>query len=468
MKNAKKLLAVLIVVMMTLALAIPAFAGTITVNNAIDGETYKAYKIFDVTYTDSGDTYPHSYTILSTSNWYSIVSAYATAHPTELVLTQVGSTTTYNVTEGTGGLDAAAFAAYLIANVGSITEDGTATAANGSAELTGLTAGYYLVDSSVGALCALKTADDSFEFDEKNGVPEVEKTVEEDGAYADENDAKIGDTVNFKSEITIPVGTQNLVYHDTMDGGLTLNSASITVDSGSGTYTVITSGLTDGCTFEVSFTPAYLAGLTTEATVTIEYSAVLNTGAVVGGSGNENTATLKFGEDGDIESVPSTTTTYTWDFDVFKYTGSDEAVPGAGFTLYTDSACTTAVTLKNTSGTDYRVAVTGDTGTNTEIVTGATGIFSIKGLDSGTYYLKETTVPAGYNGLTDPVTVVISDDGSVTPNDATYGVKIENNVGTVLPATGGMGTVLFVTIGTVLFMAAGIVLTAKKRLYNEG
>ena len=93
MKSMKKLMALLLVVVLTLALGTTAFAassdeanGTITVLNPIEGETYTAYKIFDVTYDDNNDTIPltqgdaedhYAYTIDSNSPWFATVAAYA-------------------------------------------------------------------------------------------------------------------------------------------------------------------------------------------------------------------------------------------------------------------------------------------------------------------------------------------------------------------------------------------------------
>ena len=90
----------------------------------------------------------------------------------------------------------------------------------------------------------------------------------------------------------------------------------------------------------------------------------------------------------------------------------------------------------------------------------------LNGLDAGTYYLEETKAPDGYNKLTDPVTVTITEDGKV--NETTNGtVYVSNNAGATLPSTGGMGTTLFYVIGGGLMVAAVVLLVTKKRMENK-
>ena len=101
--------------------------------------------------------------------------------------------------------------------------------------------------------------------------------------------------------------------------------------------------------------------------------------------------------------------------------------------------------------------------------TPANGIIEFTGLKAGTYYLKETFAPKGYNKLSDPVEVTIKatinkttgalESWTVNGSAPTTGVtvpvvKIENKKGALLPDTGGMGTVLFTVFG-VLIVALG-------------
>ena len=129
----------------------------------------------------------------------------------------------------------------------------------------------------------------------------------------------------------------------------------------------------------------------------------------------------------------------------------------------------------------YRVATADDTNTVTvtEITTDDTGKFTIRGLDSGTYYLTETATPAGYNQLSGPIEVVISDTGAVKykmSGDTEYTefeetaepiIPVENKAGSLLPSTGGMGTTIFYVVGSILLIGAAVLLVTKKRMSVE-
>ena len=118
----------------------------------------------------------------------------------------------------------------------SIVAEGNATVATGSNTVTfdNLDLGYYLVESSVGALCGLTTTNNEVTIAEKNGVPSVEKKVssEQNGTYGQSNSANIGDKVYFQTTITAQPGAQNYVLHDTMDAGLTFTDGSVIVKKG--------------------------------------------------------------------------------------------------------------------------------------------------------------------------------------------------------------------------------------------
>ena len=137
--------------------------------------------------------------------------------------------------------------------------------------------------------------------------------------------------------------------------------------------------------------------------------------------------------------------------------------------MYSDSDCKTEIKLTK-DGNNYR-KLTG-VETEAEIVTDATGEFTIQGLAEGTYYLKEKKAPNGYNTLKDPITVkldrVADEDGasslSIKQNDKpTDRINVLNNFGSILPSTGGMGTTLIYLIGGALVLGSGFVLANKKR-----
>ena len=104
---------------------------------------------------------------------------------------------------------------------------------------------------------------------------------------------------------------------------------------------------------------------------------------------------------------------------------------------------------------------------NTELTTDANGKIEIKGLDADTYYLRETQAPAGYNKLANDVEVKIEPTESTDGKTLTLAAvtsKINNNAGTELPSTGGIGTTIFYVLGSVLVIGAAVLLVTKKRM----
>lgn len=473
MKNKRKLTSIILLVAMLLLTAMPAFAagetGTITVDKAVVGQTYTIYELLKL---ESYDATSNAYSYKATDAWSNFINSNAIKGVYVNVDDQGYVTWVKNAS-------AADFAklAQAYAKDNSIANQGSTKATSDTVEFTGLELGYYLLDSSLGTLCSLDTTNPKVTIHEKNAEPTNVKTVEEDstGNYGEKSDADIGQTVKFRSTITAQAGAQNYVFHDKMDAGLTYGSVTgitlngTTVDAAN--YTVVTEGLTDGCTFEVRFTQAFCDTLKADDKIVISYTATVNENAVVGGDGNSNTSKLSYGEGSYTES--SKTTTYTWDVDVFKYAMNGETekpLAGAMFTLSKNADGTNPIALVAEGNNVYRVAKTGETGI-TEITTDATGKFTIKGLDSDTYYLTETAAPAGYNKLDKPVTIVIGENGVVNATtNAPQGVnevKVLNQTGTELPSTGGMGTTIFYVLGGVLVVGAGVLLVTKKRMSVE-
>ena len=491
MRNAKRLASLLLALVLIVALAVPAFAegetGSITINDAVVDQTYTAYQILDL---ESYNASANAYAYKATTAWNTFINSDA-IKGTYVEVDAQGYVTWKD------GADAAAFAkaAQKYAKDNSIANQGSVTATTTTVSFTGLDLGYYLVDTTLGTLCALDTTNPNVVMEEKNEVPTNVKTVEEDstGNYGEKNDADIGQTVNFKSTITAQKGAENYVFHDKMSSGLTLDKTSIKVggvavtdaqgnDVSGDNYTVSypSGDGSDGCTFEIAFAQSYLDTITQATEITITYSATLNENAVVGLPGNPNESKLSYGEINSTTGKPSGTTplsetkTYTWDVDVFKYTKDGEtetALAGATFTLSKKADGSNPIALVSEGNNVYRVAKTGETGIVTEITTDTTGRFTIEGLDADTYYLTETAAPAGYNKLAGPVTIVIGADGVVNgTTEAPQGVdevKVLNNTGAELPSTGGMGTTIFYVVGSVLVLAAVVLLVTKKRM-NRG
>lgn len=471
MTSIKRLAGLLLALMMVFAAT--AFAegetGSITINDAVVGQTYTIYQILDL---ESYNASANAYAYKATTAWSTFINSDAIKGTYVEVDTQ-GYVTWKD------GADAAAFAkaAQKYAKDNNVANQGNVTATTTTVSFTGLDLGYYLVDTTLGTLCALDTTNPNVTMEEKNEVPVNVKTVEEDstGKYGEKNDADIGQTVNFKSTITAQAGAENYVFHDAMSSGLTYTGVTgVTLNStevDASKYTVVTEGLTDGCTFEVRFTQAFCDTLKAKDQIVISYTATLNENAVVAGEGNPNTSKVSYGDSSNTKYTPdSQTKTYTWDVDVFKYTmdgETEKALAGATFTLRKNADGSNPIALISKGNNVYRVAKTGETGTVTEITTDATGKFTIAGLDADTYYLTETAAPAGYNKLAGPVTVVIGENGVVNATtEAPQGVdevKVLNQTGAELPSTGGIGTTIFYVVGGVLVVGAVALLIVRRR-----
>ncbi|MBQ3087342.1 MAG: SpaH/EbpB family LPXTG-anchored major pilin [Clostridia bacterium] len=481
MKHAKKLVSILLVLAMALTLSVAAFAadtGSITVTNPhkeADGTyaTYTAYKIFNLSYAGTA----YTYTINSTDDVYNTVKEYADVEANGLTLTP--STDNNFVVTVSDTFVAAKFAAHLKDNIDDLGAGTALTKTGDTVSATELALGYYFVDSTLGTLCALTSTDADAEITEKNEEPTATKDVKEDSTntWGEKNDAAIGETVEFRATITAKAGALNYILHDTMSNGLTFNNTSVVVTLNTATvgqtnYEVKVDDLADNCTFEVVFTQDFCDTLKDNDTIVVTYSAVVDSDAVIADTGNPNEIKLTYGENNEFETTPDTTTTYVWEFNIYKYTG--ETLPGtalanAKFKLSTDTTGNDVIDLVALGNNKYRVAKDGETNTVSEFTTDTTGKIEIEGLDEGTYYLHETEAPTGYNALTAPVTVIIDHSGNV--KDSVNGealenktVNVENNTGTELPTTGGMGTTVLYVIGALLVVGAIVLLVSKKRM----
>lgn len=479
MKTVKRALALLLALTMLLATGavtvLAAGNGSITIDNAVVGQTYTIYEIL---YLESYNATEgqEAYSYKATEKWTAFING-ADVKNVYVNIDEQGYVT-WKADKNTAA-DYAAFAklAQKYAADNNISNQGSQKATSTTVTFTNLELGYYLVDSSLGTLCSLNTTKPDVTIKEKNAAPTTDKQVQENstGDWGKTNDADIGDTVNFKTTINVIDGSpKDYVLHDTMSEGLTFDSASVKVSVND---TVITSGYTldtnpgDGCTFEIKFADGTLKP---NDVVTVTYSAVLNDKAVIADEGNPNQTHLSYTDTNGAtkETKPSETRTYTWKIDVFKYTMKNEKetpLADAEFVLYKEvngeKQYAQAADGKLTGWTNDKTAAT-------IFKTPANGTFTISGLDSGVYYLEETTAPAGYNVLKDPVKVVIGADGSVTYGDdnstaANPDVKILNNTGAELPSTGGVGTTIFYVLGGLLVVCAGVLLITKRRMNKE-
>ena len=269
-----------------------------------------------------------------------------------------------------------------------------------------------------------------------------------------------------------------------------------------------------------------VGGVTADSCIIVEYSATLTEAAVIGKPGNTNTVKLEYSNnpntdssgdpsDGTGETPEDTVYVFTYELDGTKVDGQtpDKTLKDAQFVLYRgkDGADPTYADGIPTN-VEYALVAGGkltgwtdDRGTaiGTEevkgpgiVASGENGLFVISGLDAGTYYLEEVKAPAGYNLLKDPVKLTIDaeisegdaetnqpptigrldlitegKDGPITTegnetnkDNGTVSLEVQNNMGALLPSTGGMGTTLFYIIGAALVLAAGVLLVMKRRV----
>ena len=327
MKHVKRIASLVLALVMVLALSAGVFAaavneGRITIDNAITGQTYTIYEILHL---ESYNKESNAYSYKATAAWKDFVES-KDIKDTYLVTNDQGYVTWVE------NADAAAFAKLAQAYAANLSSNqGRTKAISATVVFDNLDLGYYLVDSTLGTLCSLDTTNPDVTIEEKNAVPTNEKEVEEDStnAYGKTNDADIGQTVNFKSTITAQAGAENYLFHDKMSAGLTFTAVTkVTLngtDVAAENYEVVTTGLTDDCTFEVRFTQAFCDTLKANDKIVISYTATLNENAVVGVEGNPNESKIEYGQSGKTTTTPpSTTTTYTWDLEVLKYGNGDK------------------------------------------------------------------------------------------------------------------------------------------------
>lgn len=497
MKLIKKMLAIMFAFMMVVGMgtkvnaeegAQPDTKGSITITNALPKQEYKLYRILEL---ESFNTTSEAYSYKLSEKWNGFISD---TNAKNYLKEENGYVTWINGKTDDATVRAFVEEALKYAQEKKIAYDyliENKTESENSIVADKLPLGYYLVDSSAGALCGLNTTNPNVTINEKNGTPTVEKKVKEDSTkeFGLSNTADIGQTVEFQTTITAQAGAQNYVLHDKMSNGLTFdaNSVSVNLKSEKETktlasptdYVLKTSGLEETgtiCTFHIEFTKVFYDSLSAGDQIIVSYSATLNENAVIKGSGNTNETWLKYGNGTD--TAHSTTTTKTYEIPVFKYTGNNKPLAGAKFTLSKNAAGSSPINLIKVYGEadntklTYRVAKEGEDLSVTDITTPSKGEFVIQGLDADTYYLTETEAPKGYNKLAAPIKVEINDDAAGTlkigGQDKIDGVSItqvnvENKTGTLLPSTGGMGTTMIYMAGAILVIASGIVLVSKKR-----
>ena len=453
MKNAKKIFAVLVVLALALSMVVPAAAAEktakINISNATAGQTYTIYKMADlVTYDVEADTYS-----------YKVAAGWKKFFEDQLI--DVDGTD-FILYKNNDIKDSSAFAAAAVkfAKDNSIAayESKPAGEVDAPVEFK-VEPGYYCIDSTLGTNSAVKlTTDQVVTLLEKNSIPGITKEVKENSidAYGVSNDASIGDEIEFKITVATGKGVSSLKVIDVLSTGLKLNSDPV-ISRGVGTLEINDSD-------DNSFT-ATITGHNDNETVDVTYTAIVTPEAIVS-TGIENTATLTYGENNTVTPEVKTKT-FVWSFDVAKIDSNKNGLTGATFSIYATKADAEAKTnaLKFT-GEDGKYQYN-PAGTVTVLESDADGKYTINGVDSGEYFVREIEAPTGYNKTEEVFTATVTSDNKY--NTDTLSVEISsptivNYTGTVLPSTGATGTALFITIGGVLVVAMFVLLIVRKRM----
>lgn len=494
MTRMKKLASILLALVMVMAVA-TASAANVTVTNGTDGHTYMAYQIFTGSQGESEGA-------LGNVEWANGVNGDALV--TELATHEAftGCVTAADVANKLAGKPDKCPEALLLAEIAQKHLNVGAPIAAGE---TTLPAGYYLlVDTTVvddktddAANPALLQITNDITIEQKYTVPEVGKTVKD-------KDYSLGEEITYTLTATMPENladyeTYKIVFHDTMDAGIVYVPGSVVVEIGKmveGQFvkdadvttqftvpTEVTSKLTITC---LDVLAAEVAA-TKDSVFKVTYKAILTEEAAIAHA-NKNTVHLEFsnnpnvgGEGSTGQTPPEYADVYTWEIPVFKFTGTDTPLAGAGFTLYKaeDTNKENPIVVTKASVQNWYYVCSNPTGNHdveplkstehdvaahiTEMTSDAEGKLVIKGLDSGSYVLVETTTPDGYNTCAD-VKVVIDKDGKLTQDGTpTTEVGILNQSGATLPETGGIGTTILYVAGGLLIAAALVVLLAKRR-----
>lgn len=348
--------------------------------------------------------------------------------------------------------------------------------------------------------------------------PTVEKKVYDNpdgtstGGFGSSADHAINEKFQFQLTATLPDSTNraydyydkySVIFHDTLSDGITYDKDdeldSVVIKSNGNTYnitdsskyTIDTTDLESQNSFVVNIDVKACAkdagfDLNDGATITVTYTAHLNDKAYVntagGSTSNINKVYLTYSnnpkDESSIGKTPESTPVYVYTYQLnnTKYHDDDNpnnVLAGAGFRLYSDEACHDEDEIKLKMNDDDTYSRDFSTeGKGVEMISNKDGQFNVKGLDAGTYYLKETKTPDGYSACK-VIPVTIKADHSRNDQVNLEGSNLTNDIvnikagGITLPSTGGIGTTLFYVVGGGLMVAAIVLLVTKKRMENK-
>lgn len=495
MKTIKRSIALVLAMILTLAMSVTVLAApnadqntfSLTLNKAVKGHTYEAYQIL------SGDLSADKAT-LSNIKWGEGIKA-------EGQTALGGDAAGYAkklADMGNNSKELKEQAQIIGANLASASGSVTVTDPDAKNVISNLKPGYYLIKDKDDSLQGQESytefilhVTDDVDANVKADVPSVEKKVKdtndttgETTGWQDSADYDIGDDVPFQLTATLANNiesykTYSLKFNDTLSKGLDYNNDAViklgdkdVTDSFTPSYDETAKTLTFTCDNILAF------GAKNSDKIVVEYTAKLNENAVIGAAGNPNTVYLDFsnnpnnGGEGDRGKTPEDKViVFTYKLTVNKVDKENKPLTGAEFSLF-----------KKVNGKEELVEVKKILSTNAEGT-----VFGFTGLDDGTYVLRETKTPDGYNSIEDQTFTISakhdenSDDPKLTAltgdvasgSIINLGVMLEkgelstdvvNNKGSVLPSTGGAGRVAIYVIGAILVLGGGIVLVTKKRV----
>ena len=462
MKRMRKLLTVMLTAVLVMMMGMSAMAtaptdpdepnvdiqGSITVTNAIEGESYTLYKVFRATVSDgriegqNGISYKSDWTV--PENDY-----FAVDDQGNITIKDAGKDTEGHLTPG--AID------WLKNQIGKFTVIDTKEAGADPVVWEDLDPGYYYISTTTGSFISVDSITPDVEVEDKNTLPSHDKkqSDEEEGEFGDDLlELNIGDTVYYQTEISIGKGSdKDIMLTDEMTDGLDLQDE-ITVKLGDQVVPTTGYSLTTAeHGFVLTLLEDYVKTLSEEDVVTVSYSAVINKDAAIDSAdGNSNKATLEYSG----QSMEDEVFVATYDFILEKTDGS-KFLDGSGFKLYdADEGGNQIVVAKDNTG--YYVDQSDKKDPSVQIMVDQPAGVNVRGLAPGDYFLEETKTPDGYNTLTKRWLVQISKGAS-----GPVKVIVINQAGTELPSTGGMGTTILYTVGGILVLVAAVLLIARRR-----
>lgn len=515
MKSIKRIIALLLTAVMTMTMSVTAFAVdgnklTVRVQGAQDlnGQTISLYKLFDLRTSQSGETTNYAYTVSTATGYKDALNSALGTSFTGTTDEDYAKAVKALGADNSEGVQKFAndFTEYALKNgatVKATITSGKITGENTTSHVfNGLDKGYYLVYVTGGKKIqsSLVTVDGTTTVSLKTEAPSIKKE-------ADKETVSIGQVVKYTVTGSVPdtTGYDQYVYkiHDTLSNGLDfVNDATGTpVEGNSVKVTVafkdagVTAEGTAPTTAALDTSNKRKMSLDLSKWVrdnqknkgqefTVTYYAKVNKDAVVT---ENNKAELEYGNNpGDTTKttpVEAKTPTYPLDINKIKAGTTDERLAGAKFKLYsskTDADANNDTKAIKVSGSNGNYVVD-PTSTTTEFESVALigdnkYNLRVNGLAKGTYYLVETEAPAGYNKLTAPIKVEIKKSTTedvnawtLFNNDANEEDKIidvENTTGSLLPSTGGMGTIAFAVVAAILVFGVAVSFIRDKKREN--